>query len=76
MDCWMDTMVFWMSAVLWIGISIGLLVYRMNMYRELDLFVIRMGESYLGLPSDMYLCLIFWSLYIYCYLYYSNMHES
>ncbi len=48
----------------------------MNMYRELDLFVIRMGESYLGLPSDMYLCLIFWSLYIYCYLYYSNMHES
>jgi hypothetical protein len=62
-----DAMVFWMSAVLWIGINTGL--YRMNIYRELGLFVIRMGESYLGLPSDIYLCLIFWSLYVYCYLY-------
>ena len=31
----------------------------MNIYRELDLFVIRMGESYSGLPSDKFHVLCF-----------------
>jgi hypothetical protein len=34
----------------------------MNIWWELDLFVIRMGELYLSFPFNIVSCFIFWSL--------------
>ena len=39
-------------------------LYRMYLYQEKSLVVIRMGESCLSFSPDTVPCLIFWSLYV------------